>query len=1087
MSPARSTGFVADTQFSLRRGFYTTPQTVEITSDTEGATIHFTLDGSEPTPDNPEASVYSRPIAINTTTVLRAAAYLDGFLPTDIDTQTYIFANDVGEQSSTPEGFPQMWVPNLNGVQRPVSAFSHFGMDDGVVNSLPLTDSNGEQFDLADALTAIPTMSLVIDADVLLDPVDGLHVNAQNRGRGWERSASIEFIDPTTGEETQANCGLRSHGGWNRFPEMLKKSFRLYFRSEYGDSRLRFPLFPDSPNDEIDALILRSGNGKCWASPWRALSGGGNSLPRTTYMRDQFVRDLQAATGNVHVPGRFVHLYINGHYWGLYNPVERPDEGFAAARYGGSEDDYDVIKWRRGIGHQVAAGDDVGWNQLISLIRGNTADPAVYQSVGELLDLPSFVDYMLVNYFVGNGDWIDNNVYAMRNRTEDGAFRFYCWDSEECLLSTGADVTNRQVNDTCTEIHHKLRTNPDYRQLFADRAQRHLFNGGALTPEITNTIFSARAAELDRAIVGDSARWGNLLRPADPYDRTDWIAEVNNIRSAYLSQRVATTLTQLRGDNLFPTIDAPTFSPQRGGQVAAGHQVTLDSVAAGNSTIYYTLDGSDPRLPGGGVSPSAIAFDGTVSEEEITASNSFWSFDDSGTDRGSSATVFGAAEYDASNWKHPGFDDSSWATGAAPLGYGGISGITLHTMVSFGPDSALKHTTTYFRQSFNVPDASRYTGARIHLIRDDGAIVYLNGHEIARSAFPTGGAAIGADDFAVGVAGSAEGTPLIFGFPVNLLVDGENVFAAEVHQASENSSDLGFSLSLVGDVLAQGSGLIEIQEDTLIKTRVLAGTEWSALDEALFVVGDRSTDLYVSEIMYHPLPGGAEFLELANRGSTSHSLSDLGLSGGIQFDFGDSNVVQLAPGERLVLVRDAAQFASAYPGIDFAGEYDGALGNGGDSFALTADDGTTLWAIAYGDDAPWPEGTDGDGHSLTFVDGDPNAPASWRASVSAGGSPDSDDRIPFVATQDNLLDYSITDELTIGVGDAIEISFPLRVGTDDVAVEPEWSTDLTAWSSEGLELIRQSTPEGGSSTLTWRIASPENLDSLFFRARAELR
>ena len=73
-------------------------------------------------------------------------------------------------------------------------------------------------------------------------------------------------------------------------------------------------------------------------------------------MRDQFVRDLQAATGNVHVPGRFVHLYINGHYWGLYNPVERPDEGFASARYGGAEDDYDVIKWQRGIGHQVAAG-----------------------------------------------------------------------------------------------------------------------------------------------------------------------------------------------------------------------------------------------------------------------------------------------------------------------------------------------------------------------------------------------------------------------------------------------------------------------------------------------------------------------------------------------------------------------------------------------------------------------------------------------------------------------------------------------------------------------------------------------------------
>ena len=189
--------------------------------------------------------------------------------------------------------------------------------------------------------------------------------------------------------------------------------------------------------------------------------------------------------------------------------------------------------------------------------------------------------------------------------------------------------------------------------MFADRAQRHLFNGGALTQEVTDTIFANRAAEIDRAIVGDSARWGNLRRPSDPYDRADWLSEVANLRNNYLGQRVDRTLDQLRADSLFPGFDSPTFSPQRGGEVPSGTQVTLNSAVAGDSTIYYTLDGSDPRLPGGEISPNAIAFDGVVNPEVIFPADSSWQYDDNGTDRGSSDIVDGAPSYSVTNWKHP--------------------------------------------------------------------------------------------------------------------------------------------------------------------------------------------------------------------------------------------------------------------------------------------------------------------------------------------------------------------------------------------------------------------------------------------------
>lgn len=889
-------GFVSDTEFSIDRGFYDEPQSISISSATPGAAIYFTTDGSEPSPDNDGAQLYTEPVVVAQSTVLRAAAFRDGYLPTDVDTQTYLFLDDIANQRSRPVGWPSAWVPNLSGVQAPVPAFSHYSVNPRVVRALPLLDRAGESFSMRDALLAIPSMSLVMDVDELLDPRDGLHVNARNRGRAWERRASIEFIDPSTGEAVQANCGIRMHGGWNRYPEMLKKTFRLYFRSEYGDDKLRLPLFPDSITDEFDRILLRSGNGKAWPSPWRPLAGPGNSLERNTYLRDQFVRDLQAEMGQDHVAGRFVHLYVNGLYWGLYNPVERPDEHFASSHLGGEDEDYDVIKWVRGTGHQIASGSDEGWNELIAMVRRGPNTLSDFEEIATRLDLPNFADYMLLNFYAGNVDWVDSNVYALRNRAVNGPFTFYCWDSEETFLSPNRDSTEQRVSDTSTEIHHALRNNLEYRVLFADRAQKHFFNGGALTPAPADAALMRRAWEIDRAIVGDSARWGDLLRPSDPYDRTDWLAEVENLRRNYLRSRPETTLAQLQADGLFPATGAPLFSPQRGGLVNPGTPVTLSANDDPRARIYYTTDGSDPRLPGGEASPSATLFAGA--------------------------------------------------------------------------------------------------------------------------------------------------TPIL------------------------------------------------IRADTLVRTRTLAGREWSALDEALFLVGDRADDVVVSEIMYHPaapLPGEAEFIELINRGATTHDLRDLRLTDGIQFDFARSAIHELAPGERIVLVRDPAAFEAAYPGIAFAGVFEGALGNGGDSFSLQQVDGTILWTVSYDDAAPWPGGTDGDGYSLTFRGAEANAATSWRPSAQLGGTPGSTDAVPFDGG-DRLLDYALTGvSVQLSAEGVPEFHLTTRLGADDAVVTAEWSTDLQSWSNEGIERTRQVPIGDGLADDVWRLSDPPPDSQLFFRAVVSLR
>ena len=141
-------------------------------------------------------------------------------------------------------------------------------------------------------------------------------------------------------------------------------------------------------------------------------------------------------------------------------------------------------------------------------------------------------------------------------------------------------------------------------------------------------------------------------------------------------------------------------------------------------------------------------------------------------------------------WREVAYDDSAWATGAAQLGYGDSDEITT---LSFGPDANNKYPTYYFRYEFNIVDASIYGDLIFKLLRDDGAVVYLNGTEIIRDNMPSG--TITYNTFADStVGGNDEDT--FFNFTVeNLLQNGDNVIAVELHQRSGSSSDLGFDMA----------------------------------------------------------------------------------------------------------------------------------------------------------------------------------------------------------------------------------------------------------------------------------------------------
>ncbi|HEY3392942.1 MAG TPA: lamin tail domain-containing protein, partial [Lacipirellulaceae bacterium] len=585
---AGTLGVVADTTFSVDRGFYDAPFSVEISTATPEAVIRYTLDGSQPTATHGLVYNPASPPSISTTTTLRAAAFRTGWTPTNVDTQTYIFLDDVLEQDGS--GL-QPYAPWSHFVQQGI-ANADWAMDPEIVSQYSST--------IKDDLQAVPTLSVVMNWNELFG-AGGIYIS----GKNIERAGSVEMFDAQGSTEFQIDgaveiMGQTSTNRWNND----KLSFRVTFKQPFGPTDLNAALFTDPIFDqgattEIDTFILDAVYNHSWTY------GGGSSptVQRATakLIQDQFTADLQNLTGGYSVHGRFVHLYLNGLYWGMYYLHERPDDAFAASYMGGDNDDYDVIKH---VATDVVAGPataTANYNAMLNVVRQNLSIPANYAAAQELIDIDHFIDYMLVNYYVGNHDWALNtggkNWYATYNRVDaNGKWRFHSWDAEHVLESLTEDRTFLNPAGQPTEIHNHLMTSPEYRLRFADRVQNHFFNGGVMTPEVARSLYAARMAHIDRAIVGESARWGDNRREP-PYRREEWLATQNDLLNNYFPFRTQIVLDQFIARGWRVQYEAPLMS-QYGGTVEPGYQLTLSLPPSRRGVpIYYTLDGSDPRDP----------------------------------------------------------------------------------------------------------------------------------------------------------------------------------------------------------------------------------------------------------------------------------------------------------------------------------------------------------------------------------------------------------------------------------------------------------------------------------------------------------
>ncbi|MCA9935182.1 MAG: chitobiase/beta-hexosaminidase C-terminal domain-containing protein [Ardenticatenaceae bacterium] len=981
-------------QFSIPHGYYTATFTVTLTNTTPGAVIHYTLDASIPTTST--GLLYTDSIVISRTIAVRAIAYVpdDSLFPSIEVVQTYIFPGQVIAQFGIPAGYPSQW----SGLP------ADYDMDPEVTTVVTYSAM------MTDTLLALPTLSIVMDTADLFGETDGLYLYPTEEGDLWERPSSAELIFPDGTPGFQINAGIQIFGGASRIPTRSPKhSFRLLFKGIYGPTKLNYDLFGEGATTSFDTLVLRAGYNNSWI---HGNIYGEDQRTQSQYARDQWMRDTQLAMGQESARGFYVHLYLNGLYWGIYNLHERPDATFLADYYGGNKDEYDALN-----SGEVIDGSRDAWNTMMALVEADLSIDTNYQALLAYVDAENFIDFILLNHYSGNQDWDDHNWYAGRRRVDGEQFHFFVWDSERILEGVDQNVIGVDLADKPSHLFQQMRANEEFRMMFADLVYRHLFNDGALVASAASTRFAILTDAVYDAAVAESARWGDYRRDVHPwlygpyelYTRDDqWVTERERLMNEYFPQRTAVLLQQYRDANLYPTIDPPLFS-QEGGVITTSIDLMLTNPISTSGEIYYTLDGSDPRLPyGGGVAGTAV-FGGDFDTVILTHTTQI------------KARIYnsGSGEWSALHEASFRFPNTTpilvnelLANSAAPE----LDKIELYNPLSETVDLS----NWYITDNFTNP--TRYQIPPGTVISGDGYLVF--------------------DETELGFAFSSLGEEAYL-FSQDLAYNHGFEFGP-----SETAVSFGRYLISTGDPHFPAQ----------------SATTFGAAN-AYPKVGP----IVISTLMYHPDATSEEYLMLTNVTSHTVPLFDTAVPSntwqitGIGGFFFPEGTTISAHNPVLVVGIDPAAFRTAYnvpAHIQIFGPYPGGISNGGERISLqmpgdTADGPPYIVVdeVEYLDIAPWPTEPDGEGAALQRIANTAygNDPINWQADFNWQDwplTPTSDVGIqkrvmPETAVPGQFVTYTLTFSNTgSGTANGVVITDTLPLLVEDAQV-----------SSSGIEVV----------------------------------
>ena len=634
---------------------------------------------------------------------------------------------------------------------------------DGFLPSVPVTRSYIQTNDNY----TIPIVSIVGNEKYFTDPMWGIDVVGKNGKAGngrsdavnwnmdWDRPVNFSYISPTEGMLFNQDVNISVSGGWTRMidPRSMKLKSNKIFD---GQNHFDYSFFPQKPYIRSKVVLLRNGGNDVWNNQARFM----DPALTTIVQRSGIDLDVQSTVQVVE--------YINGKFRGVVNLREPNNDKFVYANFGYDDEEIDMFE-----NSEFKNGTDEVFKKLCNLAK-RINDPGVYDEVKTLLDIDEFTNYMAAELFLGHDDWPDNNVKAYRSQ-DNGRYRFVLFDLDYAFYGRGRQNSPGQVIDdnkgiTIISLFLNLLNHDEYRKKFIDT---FCLMGGSVfekqrATEIVDELAEAMRpmAELDGLVPDKAANSIKNNLKTQMTTMANLLQQYSPMKLSSAKKLSVALNADTDGANLFinglqvpyASFDGQLFTP-----------VTVEAQAPAG----YTFAGWKK---------------GTTASIQLIKTNETWKYYDKGAP--------------ASNWNSDSFDDSSWASGQAPLGYK-MSGVK--TTVSYGSNANQKNPATYFRKTVNLSTApTRSDYFLLSYQVDDGFVVYVNGKEAGRFNMPNGN--ITFNSFSSTYAGDTPLTGTLELSP-SLFKSGNNTIAVEIHNNSYTSSDQFWDAELLTTI---GSGSNEI-------------------------------------------------------------------------------------------------------------------------------------------------------------------------------------------------------------------------------------------------------------------------------------
>ena len=959
--------------FSEGSRTFTGPFTVTLTAPQAGAVMFYTLDGSEPTTGS---ATYTAPFTINSTTRLRAIALTPGLMPSLTAGAAYVLL--AADAVQTSSNLPLMILDNFN-AGRPDNGSSAVWM---------VFEPGGAS--QRTALSAVPA----ITASAFIK------VRGSSTANANKYSLAVEARNEAGSDRDFPLLGLPADSDWvigapYEYDRALIRNSLMY---QLSNDAGRY-----APRTRQVELYLNTDGGALSAADYFGVYTLTEKIKRSGDRVD--VQEISPLDNSSPA--------VTG---GYLLKVDRADPGETGFTAGGQ-----TLYYVDPDEPQITAAQQSWLTWYINSWRTALSAQDFFDPLNGYAkwgDPASFVDHHILNVAAKNVDALRLSAYFSKDRLGRLAAG-PVWDFDRSLESNDGRDNNfntwrGETGDLGTDFfrytwYDEMFRDQNFWQQWIDRYDE-LRRGPLSTAHVQATV-DVQAAELTEAAVRNFQRWNDK-----PARFGGWAGEVSNLRSWFTS-RLAWM------DNQFTR---PPVANTAGGPVPAGFQLSLTSpsLVRPGAVIYYTTDGSDPRV-----------FDVTTGQQVVT-----------GTFIGltHSLKVYLPVADIGTNWRSGGaFDDSGWWTGTQGVGFDDNADYDPYigfNLESPPPERRMKGVTQscYIRMHFAATAAqiAPLTFLKLRVRCDDGMVAWLNGTKLpvsikepATLAWNSGATSNTPDATAV------QFSEFIIPNPQALLRQGDNVLAIHGLNYLLTSSDFLIQVELQGgyvpvdapEVAPQAmvwNGTQAITQTTHLFARAYdpagpftpwpytgagsgltpVGSHWSAplrLSLLSGTVPASAANLTVVEIMYHPgaLTAGEraagftdreefEYLVLQNTDSVPVDLTGIHFTSGIEFVMPLGPECVLAPGQRGVLAKNRKALATRLaPGLNVIGEYSDKLSNAGETLRLVAVNGAVIFEVPWDNSPDWPQEADGAGYSLVRrgLEWPPANASGWRRSLDPSG------------------------------------------------------------------------------------------------------